>query len=57
VQRNRLRRQLRAAAAERLPTIGPFDVVLLPQPAAVRAGVRELSVYLGRCLAQAGVGQ
>jgi ribonuclease P protein component len=57
VQRNRLRRQLRAAAAERLPTIGPFDVVLLPQPAAVRAGVRELSVSLGRCLAQAGVGQ
>jgi ribonuclease P protein component len=55
VQRNRLRRQLRAAVAERLPTMTGFDVVLMPQPAAVCAGGRALGASLDRCLAQAGV--
>lgn len=55
VERNRLRRRLRAAAAEQLPRLGLFDVVLLPQPMAAKQDWTALQASLARCLARAGV--
>lgn len=55
VERNRLRRRLRAAAAEQLPWLGLFDVVLLPQPMAAKQDWTALRASLARCLARAGV--
>ena len=54
VVRNRLRRRLQAAAAAKLCSLGAYDLVLLPQPAAVAAGAGVLSGSLGRALVQVG---
>lgn len=54
VARNRLRRRLRAAAAQELLMLGGYDVVLLPRPAAVAAGSTALGESLARAFSQAG---
>lgn len=54
VQRNLVRRRLRAAVAARLGRLSPVDLVIIPSPAAARAPYRELAAALDRTLARAG---
>jgi len=57
VVRNRLRRRLQAAARAKLGTVGAYDVVMTPQPAALTAGFGTLSASLARALLRAGAGR
>lgn len=52
VVRNRLRRRLRAAVAAQLPSLGAYDLVLLPQSAALAADPGALSLSLVRALSR-----
>ncbi|HVB14336.1 MAG TPA: ribonuclease P protein component [Candidatus Dormibacteraeota bacterium] len=54
VARNRLRRRLQAVMAGRLGSLGAFDMVLLPQAAAVAAGSGVLRASVERALLHAG---
>jgi len=51
VVRNRVKRQLRAAAAAKLPKLAPTAIVLRATPAAVTANFSQLSSSLESALA------
>jgi ribonuclease P protein component len=55
VERNLVRRRLRAAAASEASSIGGFDLVLIPQSAARTASFQDLAIALGRTLEKSGV--
>lgn len=55
VERNLLRRRLRAASAAEAPSLGGFDLVVVPKPAAGNASYQELTAALRRALSRAGV--
>jgi ribonuclease P protein component len=57
VVRNRLRRRLQTTVRGKLGTLGAYDVVLHPQPAAASAGSGALSASLSRALKLTGAGQ
>jgi ribonuclease P protein component len=54
VERNRLRRRLQAAMAGRIPSLGGFDLVLLPRAAASTTGAMALGESLSQTLGQTG---
>jgi ribonuclease P protein component len=54
VARNRVRRRVRAAAAELLTDLGAYDVVVLPRKAALLADLGAIKTSLTRALLQAG---
>jgi ribonuclease P protein component len=54
VTRNRLRRLVRAAAAELLSDLGTYDVVVLPRTAALAADLGAIRASLTRALVRAG---
>ncbi len=53
--RNLVRRRLRAAAAAELASLLPFDLVLIPAPAAAAHPYRDLAGSLQRNLDRLGV--
>ncbi|EQD38167.1 Riibonuclease P, partial [mine drainage metagenome] len=55
VQRNLIRRRLRAAAAGEVSSLGAFDLVLIPSPAAASSSFQELSATVTRAFQRAGV--
>ncbi|MHB1525861.1 MAG: ribonuclease P protein component [Candidatus Dormibacteria bacterium] len=55
VQRNLIRRRLRAAAAGEVSSLGAFDLVLIPSPAAASSSFQELSATVTRAFRRAGV--
>jgi ribonuclease P protein component len=54
VMRNRLRRQVRAAAAGMVCELGSYDVVVFPRTAALAADSAVIKASLSRALLQAG---
>jgi ribonuclease P protein component len=55
VERNLVRRRLRAAAASERAALLPFDLVLIPAPGAVRSSYHELARSLQHNLDRLGV--
>lgn len=53
--RNLVRRRLRAAARAELSSLGAFDLVMIPAPAAASSSYQQLAATLSRSLQRAGV--
>ncbi len=55
VERNLIRRRLRAAAASEMCSLGAFDLVMIPSPAAASSSYQQLAATVSRTLQRAGV--
>ncbi len=54
VERNRLRRRIRAAAAVAMPHLGSWDIVIVPSRVARSASWPSLAASVDGCLKRAG---